>query len=62
MYEAGERLLRNFPVQATISVIDESDSDESDDEEIEEENDDIEDDIDSIKETSDSKKHYHKTS
>lgn len=32
MYEAGERLLRNFPVQATIQVVDESDSDDSDDE------------------------------
>ena len=32
MYASGETLLRNFPVQATIQVIDDYDSDSSDDE------------------------------
>ena len=31
MYASGEALLRNFPVQATIQVVDEYDSDSSDD-------------------------------
>ncbi|XP_031567797.1 protein ripply1-like [Actinia tenebrosa] len=39
MYEAGERLLRNFPVQATIQVVDDSDSsDDEDDDDDEYEN------------------------
>ena len=39
MYTSGETLLRNFPVQATIQVIDEYDDsdDDDDDEEVEEE-------------------------
>lgn len=39
MYASGETLLRNFPVQATIQVIDEYDDsdDDDDDEEVEEE-------------------------
>lgn len=39
MYSSGETLLRNFPVQATIQVIDEYDDsdDDDDDEEVEEE-------------------------
>ena len=39
MYASGETLLRNFPVQATIQVIDNYDDsdDDDDDEEIEEE-------------------------
>jgi len=39
MYASGETLLRNFPVQATIQVVDEYDSDTSDDDD-DEENDD----------------------
>ncbi|PFX33748.1 protein ripply1-like [Stylophora pistillata] len=36
MYASGETLLRNFPVQATIQVVDSSDgSDDEDDEELE---------------------------
>lgn len=31
LYEAGESLLRNFPVQATIQIVEDSDSDESED-------------------------------
>ena len=39
MYASGETLLRNFPVQATIQVIDDYDDsdDDDDDEEVEEE-------------------------
>lgn len=33
LYSDGEALLRNFPVQATISFYDESDSEEEDEEE-----------------------------
>ncbi|CAL8363393.1 unnamed protein product [Lota lota] len=33
LYSDGEALLRNFPIQATISFYDESDSDEDDEEE-----------------------------
>ena len=37
MYASGETLLRNFPVQATIQVVDSSDgSDDEDDEELDE--------------------------
>ena len=32
MYEAGEALLRNFPVQATIQIVEDTDSDDSEDE------------------------------
>lgn len=31
MYSSGETLLRNFPVQATIQVVDQYDNDSSDD-------------------------------
>ena len=39
MFASGETLLRNFPVQATIQVIDDYDDsdDDDDDEEVEEE-------------------------
>ncbi|KAG7222789.1 hypothetical protein INR49_016108, partial [Caranx melampygus] len=37
LYSDGETLLRNFPVQATISFYDESDSEEDDDDDEEEE-------------------------
>lgn len=40
MYSSGETLLRNFPVQATIQVVDQYDSDSSDDDD-EEDDDDI---------------------
>lgn len=40
MYEAGEKLLRNFPVQATIQVIDDSDSSDDEEEDEEEDSDD----------------------
>ena len=29
MYEAGETLLRNFPVQATIQIVEDTDSEDS---------------------------------
>ncbi|KAL9969491.1 hypothetical protein ACROYT_G021711 [Oculina patagonica] len=38
MYSSGETLLRNFPVQATIQVVDQYDSDSSDDDEDDDEN------------------------
>ncbi|KAG9351962.1 hypothetical protein JZ751_023213 [Albula glossodonta] len=42
LYSDGEALLRNFPVQATISFYDESDSEEEDEAECEEEESDSE--------------------
>ncbi|EDO41088.1 predicted protein [Nematostella vectensis] len=36
MYEAGESLLRNFPVQATIQIAEESDREDQEEEEEEE--------------------------
>lgn len=42
MYESGEALLRNFPVQATIQIVDNYDtSDEEDEESDEDEEQDI---------------------
>ncbi|NWJ02296.1 RIPP2 protein, partial [Crypturellus undulatus] len=45
LYSVGEKLLQNFPVQATLSLYDDSDSEEEEDEEeeMEEEDDDTED-------------------
>lgn len=51
MYEAGEKLLRNFPVQATIQVVEESDSEDSEDEDDEDDEDDENTLVESSKET-----------
>lgn len=49
LYSDGEVLLRNFPIQATISFYDESDSEEDDDEEEDDEDDSSEEEEDSEK-------------
>jgi hypothetical protein len=58
LYSDGEVLLRNFPIQATISFYDESDSDDDDDDDDDEGDDDSEEEADSEEECLKPQSHF----